>query len=441
MPDTYQGTELWDLTLVDPDNRRPVDFAPRLSWLEQSAAPSELLGAWRDGRIKQHVIARALALRRRRPELFSAGRLPAARDERRAGRAHRRLRAPRPAGARCSWSCRASSPPLLPEGDGLLPPAAAWADTALELPEGWAGARVVDELTGRAARAAGRRGAAGRRACSTSCRSRCSPPTRLPPETTHRRRAKPEENAGMLELNTFSIAARCARTGMVGVAVATAVPAVGAICPHARAGVGAVVTQAWTNPYLGIDGLALLAEGLPAGAALAQLIEGDPGRDRRQLGLVDREGNGAAWTGQACTPWCGHRTGQGYAVQGNMLVGEPTLAAMAEAFERAAALDLPERLLVVLEAGEAAGGDRRGRQSAALKVMWREDYPWLDLRVDEHRDPTAELRRIFEVARHQLLPFVAGMPTRANPQGTLPATVAAMLQSPPADRPGGGGAA
>jgi uncharacterized Ntn-hydrolase superfamily protein len=243
----------------------------------------------------------------------------------------------------------------------------------------------------------------------------------------------------MLELNTFSIAARCARTGMVGVAVSTAVPGVGGICPFVRAGVGAVATQSWVNPYLGIDGLALLAEGMSAAAALDQLIAGDPGRDVRQLGLVDKDGNSAAWSGPGCTPWFGHVTGPDYAVQGNMLVGEPTIQAMAAAFERAAALELPECLLVVLEAGQAAGGDKRGRQSAAVKVMDREEYPYLDLRVDEHRHPVAELRRVFEVARQQYLPFITGMPTRANPQGRLPQEVSAMLMTPPSYRPGGGG--
>src|SRR5687767_10256446 len=245
----------------------------------------------------------------------------------------------------------------------------------------------------------------------------------------------------LIELNTFSISARCARTGMLGVAVSTAVPGVGGICPFVRAGAGAVATQSWVNPYLGIDGIALLAEGMRAQAALDKLIAGDPGRAVRQLGLVDRDGNSAAWSGADCTPWFGHVTGPDYAVQGNMLVGEPTIRAMAAAFERAAALELPERLLVALEAGQAAGGDKRGRQSAAVKVAWREEYPYLDLRVDEHRHPVAELRRVFEVARQQYLPFVTGMPTRAHPESSLPQEVSAMLLTPPPYRQGGGGSA
>jgi uncharacterized Ntn-hydrolase superfamily protein len=243
----------------------------------------------------------------------------------------------------------------------------------------------------------------------------------------------------MLELTTFSIAARCARTGMLGAAVSTAVPGVGALCPFVGAGVGAVCTQSWVNPYLGIDGVRLMGEGKTAQQALDQLIAADPGRDVRQLGLVDRDGGSAAWTGKDCTQWFGHLTGRDFAVQGNMLVGEPTIRAMADAFVAGAALDLPERLIAVLEAGQAAGGDKRGRQSAALKVLHREDYPWLDLRVDEHRYPIAELRRVYEVARHQLLPFIAGMPTRTNPLGNLPKEVTAILLTPPPFRPGGGG--
>ncbi len=245
----------------------------------------------------------------------------------------------------------------------------------------------------------------------------------------------------MLELNTFSIAARCPRTRMLGVAVSTAVPGVGGICPFIRPGAGAISTQSWVNPYLGIDGVELLAKGMSAKAALKKLMTADPGREVRQIGLVDRNGASAAWTGKNCVPWAGHIVGKNFAVQGNMLVGKATVEAMVDAFRGSDSLGLPERLVVVLEAGQAAGGDKRGRQSAAVKVYHKEAYPYLDLRVDEHRHPVAELRRIFEVARHQLLPFVDGMPTRKNPLGDLPESVAATLLSPPPFRPGGGGSA
>jgi uncharacterized Ntn-hydrolase superfamily protein len=243
----------------------------------------------------------------------------------------------------------------------------------------------------------------------------------------------------MMELNTFSIAARCSRTGMLGVAVSTAVPAVGSLCPFVQAGVGAIATQSWVNCYLGIDGLPLLAQGLSAQETLDTLLAADEGRAVRQLGIVDRDGRSAAWTGDACTDWCGHLTGPDYAVQGNMLVGAETIQAMEAAFLRSEAFDLPERLMIVLEAAQAAGGDKRGKQSASLKVYWQEAYPWLDLRVDEHRHPVPELRRVFEVARQQLVPFLSGLPSRTNVMGSLPKSVTEMIMTPPPYRPGGGG--
>jgi uncharacterized Ntn-hydrolase superfamily protein len=228
---------------------------------------------------------------------------------------------------------------------------------------------------------------------------------------------------------------------MFGVAVSTAVPAAGPLVTFAKAGVGAVATQSWVNVYLGIDGIRFLDQGLNAEDTLKRLVDGDTGRDVRQVGVVDREGRSASWSGPACTPWFGHRTGPDYAAQGNMLVGEATVQGLAEAFEQNAQLDLPERLLVALEAGQAAGGDMRGRQSAALYVVDKEEYPIVDLRVDEHPYPVAELRRIFEVAKHQLFPFVNGLPTRSNVQGNIGEDVAQMLLTPPPRRPGGGGSA
>jgi uncharacterized Ntn-hydrolase superfamily protein len=243
----------------------------------------------------------------------------------------------------------------------------------------------------------------------------------------------------MPELNTFSIVARCPRTGMLGVAVSTAVPAVGALCPYVVPRVGAVSTQSWVNPYLAIDALQRLRDGSSATDALHAVLAGDDAADLRQVGIVDARGEASAWTGAGCTPWCGQVIGDGYAVQGNMLVGEETIAAMARVFETSESLDLAERMMLALEAGQAAGGDKRGRQSASLKVFGQEDYPWLDLRVDEHPYPVAELRRILCIARLQLLPFVEGMPRRGAHAGALPEATAQMLLRPPPSRPGGGG--
>lgn len=238
------------------------------------------------------------------------------------------------------------------------------------------------------------------------------------------------------EFCTFSIVARCQRTGALGIAVATAVPAVGSNCSHIGSKIGAIATQAWVNPYLGIDGLEALRTGAPAPEALDRLIREDPRSDIRQLGIVDAHGRSAAYTGKNCEVWCGHLVADGCAIQGNMLVGGEVLTAMQAAFEAAPREELAERLLRALEAGDASGGDHRGRQSAALKVVADEEYPLVDLRVDEHNAPVTELRRVFEVAKRQLQPFAATFPTRAYPAGHEDYAVSALLALAPARRPG-----
>lgn len=233
---------------------------------------------------------------------------------------------------------------------------------------------------------------------------------------------------------TFSIAGRCPRTGMFGVAVSTAVPAVGPLVPFVAANTGAVATQAWVSIYLGIDGLAALKDGLGAEAALQSVIEKDPGREVRQLGIVDAEGRSAAFTGRDCVPWAGHITGTDYSIQGNMLCGPETIAEMERAFVSSADKDLAERLVLALEGGQKAGGDKRGRQSAALEVHFQEEYPYLSLRVDEHTEPVAELRRVYEVAKQQLLPFMETLPTRRNPLGRHDPEIAAFMDLSPQER-------
>ncbi len=214
---------------------------------------------------------------------------------------------------------------------------------------------------------------------------------------------------------TFSIVGRCAETGMLGVAVASRFLAVGAVCSHTQAGAGAISTQAYGNPYLGIDGLSLLAQGYTAPSALADVLAADPGRDKRQLLIIDRHGGTAVHTGAQTTPWCGHIEGADYVVAGNMLTGPAVIEAMASAFEAAASEELAERLLSALEAGDLAGGDKRGKQAAHVQVVHREVWKYVDLRVDEHPEPITELRRIFEVAKTDLFPFRTLYPTRAQP--------------------------
>lgn len=247
-----------------------------------------------------------------------------------------------------------------------------------------------------------------------------------------------------IELNTFSIVARCARTGQLGVAVSSAVPAVGSMCPYVLAGVGAVSTQSWVNPYLAIEVLESMRRGASATDALNGVLAADGGRELRQIGVVDAAGDAASHTGSQCTDWRGQMVGEGFAVQGNMLTGASVVEAMAAAFTAATSEPLDERLMRALEAGQRAGGDKRGKQSASIKIAGRELYADVDLRVDEHPHPVAELRRVLGVARLQLYPFVAGMPKKASIEAgeverDLPEDVTRMLLMPPPMRPGGGG--
>jgi uncharacterized Ntn-hydrolase superfamily protein len=208
---------------------------------------------------------------------------------------------------------------------------------------------------------------------------------------------------------TFSIVAGA--EGEFGVAVSTARPAVGALVPHVCLG-GAIATQAWVNIGLGLDGVARLAAGAAVDATLAALLAADPGAAHRQVHGIDAAGRQHAHTGAECVPWAGHRLGSGFSVAGNMLVGEGVLDAMARAFTGATTTDLAERLLLALEAGQAAGGDKRGKQSAALLVASPRPRVYHNLRVDDHAEPVAELRRIFTLAR-------AGDPERrARYEGT-----------------------
>jgi uncharacterized Ntn-hydrolase superfamily protein len=213
---------------------------------------------------------------------------------------------------------------------------------------------------------------------------------------------------------TFSIAARCSRTGQLGVATSSKALAAGGLVPYVQSGAGAIASQSFVNPYLGIDGLSLLRDGVSAREALNRLIEGDGGRDIRQAAIVDTEGQVAAFTGERCITWAGHVIGDGFVCLGNILTGEAVVEAMASSFRGTGGLDLSERLLQTLEAGQDAGGDRRGRQSAGIVVAAEEEYPLCDLRVDDHEDPILELRRVYEVYKQEELPFLKMMPRRAD---------------------------
>jgi uncharacterized Ntn-hydrolase superfamily protein len=217
---------------------------------------------------------------------------------------------------------------------------------------------------------------------------------------------------------TFSIVGWDIETGMTGTAASTANLAIGAVGYNIKANVGAVATQADPHPILGNKLLRLLEEGVSATDALEVLLKNDKEKHRRQIHLVDCAGQTAAWTGDCCVEWAGHIIHPGFSVAGNMLVSAKPIQAMAEAYIASQDFPFPERLLQALEAGQAAGGDKRGRQSAVLFVVNTESYGLTDLRVDDHRDPVAELRRIFEESKKPYyVAFRKTMPTNVNPDG------------------------
>jgi uncharacterized Ntn-hydrolase superfamily protein len=216
---------------------------------------------------------------------------------------------------------------------------------------------------------------------------------------------------------TWSILVREPTTGAFAVAVATCAFAVGASCPFVRSGVGAVSTQSLTNRYLGPAVLDGMERGLAPAEAIELALGPDEGKHLRQVHAVDRLGRTAAWTGRHCVTWCGEHTGENVSVAGNMLAGPEVVGATFDTFQARCDLELPERLMAALEAGEAAGGDRRGKQSAAMLLTTTEDFPDLDLRVDDHASPLPELRRLLALWRQSWPRRKAWAPSKANPSG------------------------
>ena len=216
---------------------------------------------------------------------------------------------------------------------------------------------------------------------------------------------------------TWSIIAKDSTTGQIGIAVATKFFAVGALVPYIAPGIGGIATQALVNPYYGVDGLKLLREGKTPQDILDSLIGADSGAESRQLHIMDNLGRIAAHTGRECIDWCGHLGGDGFSIAGNMLAGSRVLDDTAKAFIANASRPFPQRLLASMRAGEAAGGDKRGKQSAALLIHDTEDWPALDLRVDDHPDPLAELERLEQVSRERWAHFRRFLPSRENPAG------------------------
>jgi uncharacterized Ntn-hydrolase superfamily protein len=233
---------------------------------------------------------------------------------------------------------------------------------------------------------------------------------------------------------TWSIIARDSATGQFGIAVATKFFAVGARVPHIAPGVGGVATQALVNPYYGIDGVKLLQEGKSPQEIVAALLATDEGRESRQLHIMDAQGGIAAHTGKDCVDWCGHIRGDDFSIAGNMLAGPQVLDETAKAYRANAALPFAQRLIAAMRAGEAVGGDKRGKQSAALQINDGEEWSALDLRVDDHIDPLAELERLERVSRERWVHFRKFLPTRRNPAGitdraTIDASISAATAS------------
>lgn len=216
---------------------------------------------------------------------------------------------------------------------------------------------------------------------------------------------------------TWSIIARDKNTGQFGIAVATRFFAVGALAPHLKSRVGAIATQALANVFYGTDGLHLLQKGASAKEVVSAVIATDSGRDHRQVHVIDAQGTTAAHTGKSCIDWCGHLPDDNFSVAGNMLVGARVIEDTAAAYAENAALSFPRRLIAAMRAGEAAGGDKRGKQSAALIICGEQDWPDLDLRVDDHVDPLTELERLERVSRERFVHFMHMLPNRSDRVG------------------------
>lgn len=216
---------------------------------------------------------------------------------------------------------------------------------------------------------------------------------------------------------TWSIIAKDNATGQFAIAVASRFFAVGARVPHIAAGIGAIATQALVNPYYGIDGIKLLRQGRAPRDIIEALLAEDSGHESRQLHIMDASGRIAAYTGKECVDWCGHLQGDGFSIAGNMLAGASVLDETARAYVANENMPFARRLIAAMRAGEAAGGDRRGKQSAALLIYGEEEWSNLDLRVDDHADPLAELERLEAVSRERWVHFRKYLPSRKNPAG------------------------
>ena len=217
---------------------------------------------------------------------------------------------------------------------------------------------------------------------------------------------------------TWSILVRDKETGTLGAAVASKFFAVGAVCIHVEGGVAALATQALVNPMYALHAMPRLREGADPAIVLGDCVVPDPGGNQRQFHILDASGRIAQHTGEGCVTWAGHVWGEDVSVAGNMLAGPEVVRATRDGY-LAATGTMAERLLTAMEAGEAAGGDKRGRQSAALKLCSKDPYPDLDIRADDHADPLAELRRLYRVSLERYAVFRRFLAGTDNPYGTI----------------------
>ena len=216
---------------------------------------------------------------------------------------------------------------------------------------------------------------------------------------------------------TWSIIAHDTQTGLIGIAVSTCAFAVGARVPTIATGVGAVASQSFVNPYYGPQAIALMRNGASAQEALDAITQADAGRAMRQAHIMDAQHRFAAYTGDGCVDWCGSLIRDTFSVAGNMLAGPQVIEETAAIYEAKIRLPFAQRLIEALRAGEAAGGDKRGKQSAAILIHDGEDYAFFDLRVDDHTDPLAELARLESVSRGRYAHYRKFMPSKAHPAG------------------------
>jgi uncharacterized Ntn-hydrolase superfamily protein len=218
---------------------------------------------------------------------------------------------------------------------------------------------------------------------------------------------------------TWSLIALDRKTSELGIAAATKFFAVGARIPFIAPKIGAIATQALVNPFYGIDGLEHLRAGYAPDQVLDLLLRADPGHAHRQVHLVDKKGRVAAHTGECCLAWAGHIRGDTFSVAGNMLAGPKVIEQTSEAYSDNLDLSLARRLIVAMQAGQASGGDRRGKQSASLLIFSNDEWSCLDVRVDDHSDPLGELERLEQISREEWVRYRPFVPTRGNPAGII----------------------